>query len=94
MFFFTDRGKYSQKPPSSRMDSKHRTSMLALVLQIFFGKKNMVKNWMITLKVIYFKGTIFRGSTNNFFMSQNRVEISLKNRYLFLKHASSSIAMY
>jgi hypothetical protein len=33
--------------------------MLALVLQIFWGKEHLVKNWLISTleKVIYFKGT-------------------------------------
>jgi hypothetical protein len=52
--------------------------MLAQGLQIFFGNEHLVKNWLISTldKVIYFKGTIFQGSTKPLFTSQNRVEIS------------------
>jgi hypothetical protein len=52
--------------------------MSAQVLQIFLGKKHLVKNWLISTlaKVIYFKGTISQRSTNPLFTSQNRVEIS------------------
>jgi hypothetical protein len=40
--------------------------MLALGLQILFGKEHLVKNWLISTldKVIYFKGTFFRGLQN------------------------------
>jgi hypothetical protein len=38
--------------------------MLAQVLQRFFGKEHLVKNWLISTlgKVIYFKGTIYNFS--------------------------------
>jgi hypothetical protein len=47
----------------------HRTSMLAQVLKIFFGKEHLVKNWLISTldKVIYFKGTNFQRSTKPLF---------------------------
>jgi hypothetical protein len=50
--------------------------MLALVLQTWWGKEHLVKNWVIStlVKVIYFK-TIFQGSAKPLFTSQNRVEI-------------------
>jgi uncharacterized protein YlzI (FlbEa/FlbD family) len=52
--------------------------MLAQVLQIFWGKELLVKNWLNFAldKVIYFKGTIFQWSSKPLFASQNRVEIS------------------
>jgi hypothetical protein len=51
--------------------------MLAQVLQIYWGKEHLAKNWLIyTLdKVIYFKGTIFQRPTKPLFTSQNRMEI-------------------
>jgi hypothetical protein len=55
--------------------------MFALVLQIFFGKEHLVKIGLSPPyldKVINFKGTIFQGSTNPLFTSQNRVGISSK----------------
>jgi hypothetical protein len=43
--------------------------MLAQVLQIFFGKEHLAKNWLISTpeKVIYFKGTIYLRSTKPLF---------------------------
>jgi hypothetical protein len=43
-----------------------------------FWEKYLAKSWFIfTLdKVIYFEGTIFKGSTKPLLNSQNRVEIS------------------
>jgi hypothetical protein len=67
--------------------------MLAQVLQIYWGKEHLVKNWLISTldNVIYFKGTIFQRSTKPLFILQNRVDMSWKNDPFF-KHASSSIA--
>jgi hypothetical protein len=55
----------------------HRASMFALALQIFLGKEHLVKNWLVSAlgKVIYFKETIYHGSTKPLLTSQNRVEI-------------------
>jgi uncharacterized protein YlzI (FlbEa/FlbD family) len=52
--------------------------MLAQVLQIFFGKKHLVNNWLNSTldKVIYFKGAIFLWSSKPLFTSQKRVETS------------------
>jgi hypothetical protein len=52
--------------------------MTALVLQIFLGKEPLENSWLISFldKIIYFKGTIFQGSTKPIFTSHNRVEIS------------------
>jgi hypothetical protein len=52
--------------------------MLAQVLQIFLGKKHLVKNRLIyTLdKVINYKGTFLQGSTKPLFIAQNRLETS------------------
>jgi hypothetical protein len=52
--------------------------MLAQVLPIFFGKEHLEKNRLISTlaTAIYFKGTIFQGSTKPLFTSQTRVEIS------------------
>jgi hypothetical protein len=43
-----------------------------------FWEEHLEKNRLISTldKVIYFKGTIFQGSTKPLFTSQNRVEIS------------------
>jgi hypothetical protein len=50
-------------------------SILAQVLQLFFGEKHL-KNWLIfTLgKVIYYKGTFLQGSTKPLFTTKNRLE--------------------
>jgi hypothetical protein len=63
--------------PSHR-NLRFRTSMLAKVLQIFWGKEHLVKSWLISTldKVIYCKGTIFLRSTKLLFTSLNRVETS------------------
>jgi hypothetical protein len=52
--------------------------MLAQVLQIFLGKKTLVKSLLISTldKVIYYIGTFLQGSTKPLFTSQNRVETS------------------
>jgi hypothetical protein len=52
--------------------------MLAQVLQIFWEKEQLVKNWLISTldKVIYQKGTFFQGSTKPLFTTQNRLETS------------------
>jgi uncharacterized protein YlzI (FlbEa/FlbD family) len=52
--------------------------MLALALQIFFGKKHLVKNRLISTldKVIYYKRTFLQGSTKPLFAAQNRLETS------------------
>jgi hypothetical protein len=50
--------------------------MLAQVLKIFWRKEHLVKNRLIALdKVVYFKGTVFRGLQNLSYTRQNRVEI-------------------
>jgi hypothetical protein len=63
----------------SHRSIKTRASMFAPVLQIFFWGKNTSRSADLPLryldKVIYFKGTIFQGSTKPV-TSQNRVEIS------------------
>jgi hypothetical protein len=46
--------------------------MLAQVLQIYWGKEHLVKNWLISTldKVIYFNGTIFQRPTKPLLTSQ------------------------
>jgi hypothetical protein len=46
--------------------------MSAQILQVFWGKEHLVKNWLISTldKVIYFKGIIFQRSTKPLFASQ------------------------
>jgi hypothetical protein len=57
---------------------RSKTSMLAQVLQIFWGKEHLVKNRVISTldKIIYYIGTFLQGSTKPLFTSQNRVETS------------------
>jgi hypothetical protein len=58
--------------------------MFAQVLKIFFGKEHLVKNRLISTldKAIYFKGTIFQGSTKPR-TSQKWLEIAEKKLSLF-----------
>jgi hypothetical protein len=57
---------------------RSRTSLLAQVLQIFWGKEHLVKNRLISTldKVIYYKETFLQGSTKPLFTTQNRLETS------------------
>jgi hypothetical protein len=77
-FSFLTTGERENQAESSQehRNLRSRTSMLAQVLQIFFGKEHLVKNWMISTldKVIYYQGTIFQRSTKPLFTSQNRVK--------------------
>jgi hypothetical protein len=63
---------------------RSKTSMLAQVLQIFWGKEHLVKNRVISTldKIIYYIGTFLQGSTKPLFTSQNRVETSWKQTRL------------
>jgi hypothetical protein len=54
-----------------------RKSVLALVLQIFFGKEDLVKNWLIfTPDKVIFTSCFWCLHTEPRITSQNRVEIS------------------
>jgi hypothetical protein len=65
--------------------------MLVQILQIFWGKEHLVKNWLLSTldRVIYYKGTFLQGSTKPLFTTQNRLETSWKNLPVFFLHASS-----
>jgi hypothetical protein len=71
-------GRIRRTDRAKHRNLRSRTSILAQVLQIFFGKEHLEKNWLISTldKVVYFKGTIFLQSTKPLFTSQNRVETS------------------
>jgi hypothetical protein len=72
---------------------RSRRSMLAQVLQIFWGKEHLIKNRLISTldKVIYFKGTIFQ-CLQNLSSVHKKGGDQLKKILPFFKHASSSIA--
>jgi hypothetical protein len=61
--FFSSRSSTQETLGSQHRNLRAGTSVLAQVLQIFFGTEHLVNNWPISTldKVIYYKGTFLQG---------------------------------